>query len=45
VNGIISRAYGGAAVINALQFKEMIAIKISEMKEIHWSVHRDIWDQ
>jgi hypothetical protein len=29
VNGRISRAYGGAAVINALQFNEMIAI-ISE---------------
>jgi hypothetical protein len=35
VNGRINRAYfnnfyGGAAVINALQFKEMIASKISE---------------
>jgi len=35
VNGRISRAYfnnsyGGAAVIKALQFKEMIASKISE---------------
>jgi uncharacterized protein YecE (DUF72 family) len=35
VNGRISRAYfnnhyGGAAVINALQFKEMIGNKLSE---------------
>jgi hypothetical protein len=33
--------YGGAVVINALQFKEMIGINCQKMKEIQLSIERN----